>query len=285
MGNIRVACHAITWGRDGLTACLADLRDLRFRGVETFGFVADDFAGRQEEFKALLAEHGLRLVSLYGGGQMDDPAQREAVVEHNLALARFLAANGAAPLTLGPGRRASGGPTLDDLRAMAETMNEIGRRTRDELGVLACCHPHWGTTIQERDEITRIFDLVDPRAVFMTADPAHMAKAGYDPVEVFRAYSGIIKYVHIKDYRPLTAAEQAAVEGSGGTAIIPDFVELGLGTIDLPALVQALKEANFDGWMTVELDRSTRGPRVSLEMNKAYLEETLGLRVDGDNPF
>src|SRR4029450_1292810 len=99
------------------------------------------------------------------------------------------------------------GPTPDDLRAMAETMNEIGRRTRDEVGVLACCHPHWGTTIQERDEITRIFDLVDPRAVFMTADPAHMAKAGYAPVEVFRAYRGIIKYVHIKDYRPLTAAE------------------------------------------------------------------------------
>lgn len=285
MGNIRIACHAITWGRDGLAACLADLRDLRFRGIETFGFVVDDFAGREADFQALLAAHGLRLVSLYGGGQMDDPAQRAAVIERNLALARFLAANGAVPLTLGPGRRQPGGPTADDLRVMADTMNEIGRRTQAEYGVLACCHPHWNTTIQERDEITRIFELVDPRYVFMTADPAHMAKAGYDPVEVFRTYHSIIKYVHIKDYRPLSPAEQAQVEGSGGTAIIPDFVELGLGIIDLPALVQVLKEADYDGWMTVELDRSTRGARASLEMNKAYLEDTLGLKVDQDNPF
>ncbi len=215
---------------------------------------------------------------------MDDPSRRDEVIEHNLALARFLSANGAVPLTLGPGRRAPGGPTPDDLREMATTMNEIGRRTQ-EFGVLACCHPHWGTTIQDRDEIARIFDLVDPRYVFMTADPAHMAKAGYDPVEVFQTYSSIIKYVHIKDYRPLTAEEQARVEGSGGTAIIPDFVELGHGVIDIPALIDVLKAANFTGWITVELDRSTRGPRVSLEMNKTYLEETLGLRVDAPNPY
>jgi inosose dehydratase len=119
----------------------------------------------------------------------------------------------------------------------------------------------------------------------MTADPAHMAKAGYDPVEVFRTYQAIIKYVHIKDYRPLTPVESARVEGSGGTAIIPDFVELGLGVIDLPALVAVLKAANYDGWVTVELDRSTRGARTSLEMNTAYLETTLGLRVNQDNQF
>jgi inosose dehydratase len=285
VGNIRIACHAITWGRDGLADCLADLRDRRFRGVETFGFVVDDFAGREQAFADLLAEHGLRLVSLYGGGQMDDPAQREAVIAHNLNLARFLGANGAVPLTLGPGRRAPDGPSDADLREMATTMNEIGRRAQAEYGVLACCHPHWNTTIQNRDEITRIFDRIDPRYVYMTADPAHMAKAGYDPVEVFRTYRDIIKYVHIKDYRPLTPGEQAQVEGSGGTAVIPDFVELGLGVIDLPALIAVLKEADFDGWVTVELDRSTRGPRVSLEMNQAYLEETLGLRVDQDNPF
>jgi inosose dehydratase len=284
VGNIRVACHAITWGRDGLETCLDDLQDLAFQGIETFGFVVDDFTGREAAFQDLLREHGLRLVSLYGGGQMDDPAQRATVIEQNIRLARFLAANGAVPLTLGPGRRAPGGPTPDDLAAMATTMNEIGRRTQD-LGVLACCHPHWGTTIQERDEISRIFDLIDPRYVFMTADPAHMAKAGYDPVEVFSTFRQIIKYVHIKDYKPLSPDEQAQIEGSGGSAIIPDFVELGLGIIDLPALVDVLKEADYDGWMTVELDRSTRGPRTSLEMNKDYLEQTLKLRVDEDNPF
>ena len=284
MGNFRLSCHAITWGRDGLEQALTDMSDLGFHGIETFAYVADDFAGRVDAFKAMLQARGMRLVSLYGGGQMDDPNQRQQLVERNLHYARFIQANGAVPLTLGPGRRPPAGPTDTDLREMATTMNEIGSQCAD-LGVLACCHPHWGTTIQNRDEITKIFDLVDPRYVYMTADPAHMAKAGYDPVEVFSTYRSIIKYAHLKDYRPLTPDETAQIEGSGGTAIIPDFVEFGEGVIDLPALVEVLRQANFDGWLTIELDRSTRGARTSLEMNKRYIENVLHLQVSAGNPF
>ena len=282
MGTIRLAVHAITWGSDGLQQAIEDISSLGFRGIETFDAVVTTYAGREDELDALLQEHGLRLVSLYGGGNMHIPAQRDEVVARNERLAQFLSKRGARPLTLGPGRRSPGGTTSEELRAMATTCNEIGKRTQ-EYDVLACLHPHWGTTIQERDEIDRIFDLVDPNYVFMNADPAHMAKAGYDPVEVFRTYSSIIKYTHFKDYKK-PEQEQAAT-GSGGTAIIPDFVEFGLGIIDLPALVDVLKQANYDGWITVELDKSTRGPRESLRMNKEYLEERLGLKAGEDNRF
>src|SRR5579859_2337547 len=224
------------------------MSELGFHGIETFAYVVDDYSGREHEFQEMLRGRGMRLVSLYGGGQMDDPAQRDQLIERNLRYARFLSANHAVPLTLGPGRRTAEGPTDQDLREMATTMNEIGRRCLD-LGVLACLHPHWGTTIQNREEITRIFTMIDPRYVFMTADPAHMAKAGYDPVEVFSTYKSIIKYAHLKDFRPLSPDDTAKVEGSGGTAIIPDFVEFGLGVIDLPELLDVLRSANFDGWL------------------------------------
>ncbi len=282
MGNIRLAVHAITWGNAGLHQAVEDISSLGFRGIETFDRVVKDYEGREDQFDALLNEHGLRLVSLYGGGNMHIPAQREEVIARNERLARFLGQRGAVPLTLGPGPRSPGGTTAEELREMATTMNEIGRRTQ-EYGVLACCHPHWNTTIQERDEIDRIFDLVDPRFVFMNADPAHMAKAGYDPVQVFRDYSSIIKYAHLKDYRRPEVEQQA--QGSGGTAIIPDFVEFGLGTIDLPALIDVLKSSNYDGWVTVELDQSTRGPRESLRINKEYLETRLNLKAGEDNTF
>ena len=282
MGNIRLAVHAITWGGDGLQQAVRDISSLGFRGIETFDAVVNTYAGRDAEFDAMLQEFGLRLVSLYGGGNMHLPAQREEVLARNERLARFLGERGAIPLTLGPGRRSPGGPTDEELREMATTCNEIGRRAQ-EYGVLACLHPHWGTTIQNRDEIDRIFDLVDPQYVFMNADPAHMAKAGYDPVEVFRTYSSIIKYSHLKDYKQLEVEQQAI--GSGGTAIIPDFVEFGLGTIDLQGIIDVLKAADYDGWVTVELDQSTRGPRESLRMNKEYLEDRLGLMVGQDNVF
>ena len=282
MGNIRLGVHAITWGGDGLQQAVEDISAEGFRGIETFDSVVQKFEGREEELDTLLSDHGLRLVSLYGGGNMHIPEQREQVIARNERLAQFLSQRGAKPLTLGPGRRSPGGTTGEELREMAKTMNEIGRRTQ-EYGVLACLHPHWGTTIQNRDEIDRIFDLVDPNLVFMNADPAHMAKAGYDPVEVFRTYSSIIKYSHLKDYRKPEQEMQAI--GSGGTAIIPDFVEFGYGTIDLQGIIQALKDANYDGWVTIELDQSTRGPRESLHINKEYLENRLGLKVGEDNTF
>ena len=282
MGNIRFGVHAITWGATGLRQAVQDISSQGFRGIETFDAEVKNFAGREAELDSLLGDHGLRLVSLYGGGNMHIPEQREEVIARNERLARFLGERGAIPLTLGPGRRSPGGTTAAELREMAATCNEIGKRSQ-EYGVLACVHPHWGTTIQNRDEIDRIFELVDPRYVFMNADPAHMQKAGYDPVEVFRTYSSIIKYAHFKDYKQPEQEQQAI--GTGGTAIIPDFVEFGLGVIDLPGLVQVLKEANYDGWITVELDQSTRGPLESLRMNKEYVEQRLGLRVDQDNVF
>lgn len=282
MGTIRLSVHAITWGGDGLQQAVEDISSQGFRGIETFDSVVGQFAGREDEFDHLLESHGLRLVSLYGGGPMQDPAQRAAVIERNERLARFLSQRGAIPLTLGPARRSEGGTTSEELREMAKTMNEIGKRSQ-EYGVLACLHPHWGTTIQNRDEIDRIFDLVDPRYVFMNADPAHMQKAGYDPVEVFRTYSSIIKYCHFKDYRKPDQAQEAI--GSGGTAIIPDFVEFGEGEIDLPALFEVLKSADYDGWITVELDQSTRGPLESLRINRDYLVNRLGLKIDQDNTF
>jgi inosose dehydratase len=282
VGNIRLSVHAITWGGDGLHQAVEDISSLGFRGIETFDNVVGEYAGREEEFDELLGSHGLRLVSLYGGGNMQDPGQRDAVIERNERLARFLGQRNALPLTLGPARRSPGGTTSEELRVMAATMNEIGKRSQ-EYGVLACLHPHWGTTIQNRDEIDRIFDLVDTRYVYMNADPAHMQKAGYDPVEVFRTYSSIIKYCHFKDYRKPEEEQQAI--GEGGTAIIPDFVEFGEGVIDLPGLFDVLKTADYDGWITVELDQSTRGPLESLRMNRDYLVDRLGLKIDQDNVF
>jgi inosose dehydratase len=59
-------------------------------------------------------------------------------------------------------------------------------------------------------------------------------------------------------------------------------VELGRGRVDLKAVFAALNEINFTGWGVVELDRVPdpgRTPKESAEINRRYLEETLGQRV------
>ena len=276
---IRVSCHGITWGRD-LTKTLEDLQTLGFRGFEAFAFVADDFGfARLNEFKDMLAAHNLELVALYGGGSMHDPSIHEELVARNARLARFLAAMGANRLVLGPGRRAHGGPTRDDLLNQVHCMNEIGRRSL-EFGVQSCVHPHVNTMIEKLDEIDFIMDRVDPRYVAMAADTAHFRKGNPDvptaEVDVFRKYATRIKYVHLKDWDPSLPPEHV---GEGGTAVIRDFVELGLGIVNLKGAIDVLRETGYDGWLTIELDYTRRTPFESVQMSKDYLVDQLHLQL------
>ena len=278
--SIRVSCHGITWGRDGLDQAVKDLQTLGFHGFEAFAFVVDDFGfDRLPEFKSLLATHDLNLVALYGGGNMHDATVHGELVERNARFARFLAANGATRLVLGPGRRPAGGPSRDQLLNQVQCANEIGRRTL-EYGVLACVHPHINTAIEKLDEIDLVMDRVDPRYVAMAADTAHLRKGNPDAptaeIDVFRRYADRIKYVHLKDWDPRLPP---VASGDGGTAIIRDFVELGRGIVDLKGAINILRETGYDGWLTIELDYTTRTPIESVAMSKDYLVGELKLTL------
>lgn len=278
--SIRVSCHGITWGRDGLQQCVADLRTLGFQGFEAFAFVVDDFGfSRLPEFQNLLNEYGLKLVALYGGGNMNDATLHEELVARNVRFARFLEANGANRLVLGPGRRPPGGPSREDLLNYVQCMNEIGRRTLDH-GVQSCVHPHVGTAIEKLDEIDFIMDRVDPRYVALAADTAHLRKGNPDvptaEVDVFRTYADRIKYVHLKDWDPSLPPE---LTGQGGTAVIRDFVELGKGIVDLKGAIDVLHQTGYDGWLTIELDYTRTTPFESVSESKDYLVNELGLSL------
>jgi inosose dehydratase len=277
---IRVACHGITWGRHGLLQSLEDLRTLGFRGFEAFAYVADDYGfARLREFQDLLAAHQLELIALYGGGAMHDPSLFGELVARNERLARFLAANGAHRLVLGPGARPVGGPTRDQLLNQVHCMNEIGRRTLDQ-GVQACVHPHVNTAIEKLDEIDFIMDRVDPRYVALAADTAHLRKGNPGvptaEVDVFRKYADRIKYVHLKDWDPSLPPETT---GEGGTAVIRDFVELGEGIVDLKGAIEVLRHSGYDGWLTIELDYTRRTPYEAVSISKDYLLNQLHLEL------
>lgn len=280
---IRISCHGITWGRDAFDRAVDEISRLGFEGFEAFAFVVDDFGfERIDDFRRRLAEHRLRLVALYGGGDMHDRSQFEMVVARNARIARFLGLNGAERLVLGPGRRPPGGPTRDQLLDMVHCANEIGRRAL-EHGVQACIHPHVHTVLEKIDEIDLVMDRVDSRYVAMAADTAHFRKGNPDQptadVDLFRRYADRIRYVHLKDWDPTLPPETS---GQGGTAIIRDFVELGQGRVDLKGCVDVLRQSGYDGWLTIELDYTRRTPWESVEMSKDYLVGELGLSQDSD---
>ena len=89
--------------------------------------------------------------------------------------------------------------------------------------------------------------------------------------------------MHIKDYSPDLDTPEANVRVGGYTPSLAFFSELGHGIIDLPAIIDMLRGAGYDGWLTVELDESQTTPRESLEVNTAYLKDLLGFDVAAEN--
>ena len=278
--SIRIACHGITWGRHGFATAIQEISALGFTGFEAFAFVVDDFGfERLDAFKQALYERQLKLVALYGGGDLHLADRFDEMVALNVHIARFLEANGADRLVLGPGRRPAGGPSREDLLNFADCANEIGRRIA-EYGVLACAHPHVNTVIERKEEIDLLMERTDPRYVAMAADTAHFRKGNPDwptaEVELFRTYAERIRYVHLKDWDPSIPPE---LDGEGGTAVLRDFVELGEGVVDLAGCVEALRDSGYAGWLTIELDYTRRTPMESVAMSQRYLVEQLGLSV------
>ncbi|MBU0637915.1 MAG: sugar phosphate isomerase/epimerase [Planctomycetes bacterium] len=296
---IRLSYHAITWGPDTLGA-IKDIADLGFQGIECFTQVADQYGDNPALFRRVLDDHGLRLVCLYGGGRMLRET-RAHDIEYNRRVAEFVAAVGGDRLNLGGGdrRRDAAGRdhfSTDDVAELCETLNAIGAACQ-ELGVKACYHPHIDTIGEERAHVERIFESTDPGVLFAGPDPGHLFLGGYDPLEFFEHHYTRIAYMHLKDVSDIYTAENwraklarqralaAKDRGGGGPAgvaaeAVPLFCELGTGQLDLTSLVQLLRERDYDGWVTTEID-STRqaSPRESARMNRAFWE-SLGFSFD-----
>jgi len=261
MGAIKFGYHTITW--QDLETAMREISEVGFKGIESFGGVADTFAGKVDEFKSMLDKYGLQLVTLYGGGSLTDPQKAQDEIEWNVRVAKFIKECGGDILVMG------GGEVGGDFKVMAQTLNEIGKRVR-ELGMKACYHPHLGTRVEKPEEIDTLMELTDPEYLYLCPDTAHITKGGGDAVEIIRKYVDRVAYVHFKDVRP-----DAEEKG------LPIFSELGTGPVDFPKILQILQDAGYTGWIMIELDSTTLTPKESAQISKKYVEEVLGIKVSG----
>lgn len=282
MPNNPISCHLITWGKF-FEQGLREVEELGFHACEPFPDRALAYEQNPAAFQELLASYHLRLSALYGGGRFGDPSQRSSVIDRNIRLARFLSAIGVDRLVFGPGGpRTLGGSTMEELREAAKTINEAAKACYD-LGVLACVHPHLGTEIETEPEIDAIMDQTDPHYVFFCPDTAHLTAAEIDVPSMIHRYGERMRYMHVKDLRAGVIEErrsqQSGTPVSSGTEQLPIFCELGRGIINYDPIMQALRDINYNDWITVEIDVSLSTPKESLAICREYLQNTLGLQI------
>jgi sugar phosphate isomerase/epimerase len=180
------------------------------------------------------------------------------------------------------GSRPQGGPSDDQLKTLANTLNEIGRQTIT-FGVRMAPHPHiWGPMEREH-EIRTVMAHTDPKYVWLTADTAHLTLGGGDAVQIISDYFPRVAEVHMKDtypkFRGNTSTPTRAQHREASL-----YHNLGVGGVDFPALFKLLRDRKFKGWVVYDLDAPRPGDgsgsiQDNLAVNINYLRNVLQVKL------
>lgn len=255
----RVGVVPLLWDlvRTPADAALGDIRRLGLRGVQW-----------QEPFGDRVAAHDLRVAEVYAAVSCDveGPApDADAALATRLDRLDALdgdvlvvACDGDATRDPWAGRaRSDPCPRLTPTgrRRLAEAVQRCAEQAR-RLGRSVAFHAHAGTWIETPTELAALLDLTDPDLVGVCLDTGHHMVGGADPVADVATYARRITHVHLKDVDPQVHAALAAGDVGGfGTAVEHRiFCPLGDGTLDLPAVISALRLVGFDGWWMLEQD-------------------------------
>jgi inosose dehydratase len=260
--------------------------------VARAGYVAtelgDGFPREAKTLRRALQERGLSLPSAWCGLEFFQVA--EAVdLEHTRRLSAFLAEVGASLINLAdqgsPARKAFAGraSAADAPHLSASEWDQLAERVCQaaeiarEHGLQAAFHLHAGTWVETLDDLNELLTRAPAPLVKLCWDVGHAVCGGVDPVAVVRAHPERIAYIHLKD------VDGAVLDGVRRDRVDFNdairrrvFTELGRGRLDVPALLSALRDIGYTGWLMVEQDSTWLPPAESARQSRAYLR-ALGL--------
>jgi len=238
--------------------------ELGFEGVELG--VGADYADTmlwspegQRELKALAAEAGVQIASVcvHAFWQISFSNPDEQVRTRAGQMAREAAAAAAAvgaKVLLFPVTSDEGVSPEDGKQRWVEGMKGCGQAA-EEQGVIFGLENVGRSPAKTAAALAETVDAISSPAVKAYYDPGNAVWGGLDPVPEIKHLGARIAQVHIKD--------------PGGDL-------LGQGKADLPAVIAALKEVGYDGWLILETS-ATDDPRAAGKHNLEYLRKLTGV--------
>lgn len=266
---MKLAYQTITWGGvvghpAGVTSvkdlyylangsteqALTEIAAVGYAGVELFDGNLMQYAECEPELRALLDRSHLQLVAVYCGANFIYQEILEDELTKIEGAAKFAAQLGAEHLVVGGGAVRASGIQDADYRRLGEGL-DAAVAIAQRAGLTAHYHPHLGTIAVSPTQIQKVFQNT---GINFCPDTAHLQAGGGDPAEYIRTYADRIRYVHLKDY-------------DAG-----QFLPLGQGKQDMDGILKALREIQYDGWITVELDSYAGQAGEAARISKQFLD-------------
>ena len=299
--NVRLGNAPISWGVCEIPGwgpqlpyerVLDEMKAAGYEGTELgpWGFLPTD----PDVLARALATHGLALAGAFVPLKLKDAAayvEGETQVRETATLLQRLGVHDILLADAGdemrfrvagrPDQTRAHGLTEREWVGFASRLERLAQICRSDYGLTPSYHADAGTYTENPDEIRTLLERTDPRLLKFCLDTGHIAFGGGDPVEIARTYAPRLGYVHLKDI-DLLRLRALLAEGKDymATAQQDVFVELGCGSLDLRAILDALKAAGYEGWIIVEQDRVVQADTdtfSSAKHSREYLRALLGL--------
>lgn len=266
---VRAGCSAITWS-DNAKQAIEDIAGAGFAGIQLRAPTIDQYPD-PHALRDLLAEHKLTFVALSSGQASLDPAIRQSQLETHVKHAHYVhEAGGHFIQLIAATAKPTDTFTAAQYKLQGEIFTEIGKRVADH-GIKLGFHNHMNSVGQPPEAVDAILNESDPNYLHLELDVAHYLQGGGDPAAAIRKYGKRILFMHFKDVK------------NSSNASGYEWVELGEGRVDFPAVFAALHEVNFRGWGIVELDRvptgDSRSPKEANSASLHFLREKFGVQA------
>lgn len=297
---LRIANAPCSWGviegiegdRSGYKRVIDEMQATGYAGTELgdWGFMPTDPAQLSQE----LGSRHLSLLASWVSVWLHDASKHKQSANEAVRTAKLLATVGGPKdfIVLGndpygiPLRSKNAGRITPEMgmdeatwKIFAEGANYVAQRVMDETGLRTVFHHHIGTWIETPAETKRLLEMTNPDILGLVFDTGHWKFGGGDPVTGIHQYADRIWHVHFKDHEPNVARQSREQQWDGPTSVGHGvFCELGKGDVDFPAVLKALSEIGYDGWIVVEQDvlPGMGTPKESAQRNRDYIH-SLGL--------
>ncbi|HLJ37348.1 MAG TPA: myo-inosose-2 dehydratase [Steroidobacteraceae bacterium] len=281
--SVRLGANPIIWSNDdmrelgadiSLDTCLAQARDIGFRGMELGHKFPRDAAALAE----VLGRFGLQCISGWYSAELLvwGAAEELTRLRPHLELLKALEcpvlvlAEVSGAVHGDRNRPLSDRPVLmaRDWRELGARLTELAASTAAE-GVRLAYHHHMGTVVQSEADIDALMQSTGPE-VGLLLDTGHAAFAGADPAALARRYAPRIVHVHAKDVRAAVCTQARSANWSFLDAVLKGvFTVPGDGSVDFASVFDPLR--GYSGWVVLEAEQD---PRIADPLRYA----TLGYR-------
>lgn len=284
---VKVACSPLMWGETRLELVLDDLAEIGYQGVEAHEATFQEFAKQPARLRGLVDERGLAVSAAPFTAWYFERAERANEVERLRRLADFLGETGHQAIIVfrtvpHPARRdmVAGEPPLlplthDRLGHLADALNQYGEICRD-FDLIGAIQNRVGSFWETPDEYEQVAERTDAQLVRLAPDLGHWAYAGGDPLVLVQTHGGRFVYPRVKDLDQ-TVFDRVRDERQGFRSFLSagGFKELGQGSLAIEGVLQPLREADYDGWVCLELEHTARTPKDSALISREYLRDHL----------